>query len=278
MKSQEEKAEEFRALHHAKHILVLPNCWDVPSARVFEEAGFPAVATSSAALMASLGYPDGEIISKVELVSAVKKIAKSLSVPLSVDLVAGFGETAREVVVSVSSIIEAGAVGVNIEDFFHETKTLRPMETQAEKITAIKELGQAIHIPIVINARTDALRYATGDMEAKLDEAIRRATVYRDAGADCVYPLGLTDPQSISKFVRALSFPVNVMVRPGLPPISELERLGVARVSLGPTASYATMGLLKRIATELLEKGTYENLLKGTITIEELQKLALPKT
>ena len=278
MESQEEKAEEFRALHHAKHILVLPNCWDVPSARVFEEAGFPAVATSSAALMASLGYPDGEIISKVELVSAVKKIAKSLSVPLSVDLVAGFGETAREVVVSVSSIIEAGAVGVNIEDFFHETKTLRPMETQAEKITAIKELGQAIHIPIVINARTDALRYATGDMEAKLDEAIRRATVYRDAGADCVYPLGLTDPQSISKFVRALSFPVNVMVRPGLPPISELERLGVARVSLGPTASYATMGLLKRIATELLEKGTYENLLKGTITIEELQKLALPKT
>jgi 2-methylisocitrate lyase-like PEP mutase family enzyme len=245
---------------------------------VFEEAGFPAVATSSAALMASLGYPDGEIISKVELVSAVKKIAKSLSVPLSVDLVAGFGETAREVAVSVSGIIEAGAVGVNIEDFFHETKTLRPMETQAEKITAIKELGQAIHMPIVINARTDALRYAAGDMEAKLDEAIRRATVYRDAGADCVYPLGLTDPPSISKFVRALSFPVNVMVRPGLPPISELERLGVARVSLGPTASYATMGLLKRIATELLEKGTYENLLKGAITIEELQKLALPKT
>lgn len=277
MKSRKEKAEEFRALHHAKRILVLPNCWDVPSARVFEEAGFPAVATSSAGLMVSLGYPDGEIISKVELVSAVKRIARSLSVPLSVDLVAGFGETPQEVAASVSSIIEAGAVGVNIEDFFHETKTLRAVEAQAEKLRAIKELGEAIDVPMVINARTDALRYATGDEKSKLDEAIRRATVYRDAGADCVYPMGLTDPSSISKFVRALSFPVNVMVRPGLPPIGELERLGVARVSLGPTASYAAMGLLKRIARELLEKGTYENLLEGAITFEELNRLALPK-
>jgi 2-methylisocitrate lyase-like PEP mutase family enzyme len=214
MKRQKEKAEEFRALHHAKRILVLPNCWDVPSARVFEEAGFPAVATSNAGLLASLGYPDGEIISKVELVSAVKRIARSLSVPLSVDLVAGFGETPQEVAASASSIIEAGAVGVNIEDFFHETKTLRAVESQAEKLRAIKELGEAIDVPLVINARTDALRYATGDEKANLNETIRRATVYRDAGADCVYPMGLTDPSSISKFVRALSFPVNVMVRP----------------------------------------------------------------
>lgn len=277
MKSQRQKAEEFRALHHGDHILVLPNCWDVPSARVFEDAGFPAVATSSAGLMVSLGYPDGEVIGKGELLSVVAKIAKTLSVPLSADVVAGFGETPKEVASTIRSIIEAGAVGINIEDFVHATKKLIPMEAQAEKLRAIKQLSQSMGVPLVINARTDALRYDPGDEVAKLEEAIRRAKAYRDVGADCVYPMGLTDAMSISKFVKALSFPVNVMVRPGLPSVRELERLGVARVSLGPTASYAAMGLLKRIAKELLEKGTYQTLLEGAITIDELNRLALPK-
>ncbi|MBI2649023.1 MAG: isocitrate lyase/phosphoenolpyruvate mutase family protein [Thaumarchaeota archaeon] len=277
MKSQRQKAEEFRALHHGDHILVLPNCWDVPSARVFEDAGFPAVATSSAGLMVSLGYPDGEVIGKGELLSVVAKIAKALSVPLSADVVAGFGETPKEVASTIRSIIEAGAVGINIEDFVHATKKLIPMEAQAEKLRAIKQLSQSMGVPLVINARTDALRYDPGDEVAKLEEAIRRAKAYRDVGADCVYPMGLTDAMSISKFVKALSFPVNVMVRPGLPSVRELERLGVARVSLGPTASYAAMGLLKRIAKELLEKGTYQTLLEGAITIDELNRLALPK-
>ncbi|MBI3115767.1 MAG: isocitrate lyase/phosphoenolpyruvate mutase family protein [Thaumarchaeota archaeon] len=277
MKSQRQKAEEFRALHHGDHILVLPNCWDVPSARVFEDAGFPAVATSSAGLMVSLGYPDGEVIGKGELLSVVAKIAKALSVPLSADVVAGFGETPKEVASTIRSIIEAGAVGINIEDFVHATKKLIPMEAQVEKLRAIKQLSQSMGVPLVINARTDALRYDPGDEVAKLEEAIRRAKAYRDVGADCVYPMGLTDAMSISKFVKALSFPVNVMVRPGLPSVRELERLGVARVSLGPTASYAAMGLLKRIAKELLEKGTYQTLLEGAITIDELNRLALPK-
>lgn len=277
MKSQRQKAEEFRALHHGDHILVLPNCWDVPSARVFEDAGFPAVATSSAGLMVSLGYPDGEMIGKGELLSVVAKIAKALSVPLSADVVAGFGETPKEVASTIRSIIEAGAVGINIEDFVHATKKLIPMEAQVEKLRAIKQLSQSMGVPLVINARTDALRYDPGDEVAKLEEAIRRAKAYRDVGADCVYPMGLTDAMSISKFVKALSFPVNVMVRPGLPSVRELERLGVARVSLGPTASYAAMGLLKRIAKELLEKGTYQTLLEGAITIDELNRLALPK-
>ncbi len=277
MKSQRQKADEFRALHHGDHILALPNCWDVPSARVFEDAGFPAVATSSAGLMVSLGYPDGEVIGKGELISAVGKIAKALSVPLSADVVAGFGETPEDVGLTIRSIIEAGAVGINIEDFVHATKKLIPMEAQVEKVKAIKQLGQLMGVPLVINARTDALRYYPSDEVAKLEEAVRRAKAYRDAGADCVYPMGLTDAMSISKFVKALNFPVNVMVRPGLPSVRELERLGVARVSMGPTASYAAMGLLKRIAKELLERGTYQTLLDGAITIDELNRLALPK-
>ncbi len=277
LKSQKEKAEDFRALHHGKRILILPNGWDVPSARLFEDAGFPAIATSSAGMLVSLGYPDGEVIGRTEFVSAVGRIARVLSVPLSADVVAGFGKTTKEVLVTVKAILKTGAVGINIEDFTHATKKLYPIERQVENVKAIRKLGETTGIPLVINARTDALRFAEGDEGARLREAVRRATAYRDAGADCVYPMGLVDADSITNFVKALDFPINVMVRKSLPPISELQRLGVARVSFGPSPSYAAMGLLKRAAKEVLEKGTYENLIEGAITFDELNALAVPR-
>ena len=274
MRSQKDKAEDFRGLHHGKRILILPNAWDVPSARVFENEGFPAVATSSAGLMVSLGYRDGEVIGRNEFVSAVERIAKVLSVPLSVDIVAGFGKTTEEVVATVKAILRAGGIGINIEDFAHLTKKLFPAERQVENVKAIRRLGDTVGVPLVINARTDALRFASGDDEAKFDEAVRRAIAYRDAGADCVYPMGLTKAVSIKRFVKELDFPINVMVRKGLPAVNELERLGVARVSFGPSASYAAMGLLKRASKEALEKGTYENLVEGAIAFDELNSLA----
>src|SRR5467141_457102 len=277
MRSQKDKARDFRELHHGKRILILPNAWDVPSARVFENEGFPAVATSSAGLMVSLGYPDGEVMGRDEFVSAVERIARILAVPLSVDIVAGFGKTTKEVLTTVKAVLKAGGIGVNIEDFVHTTKKLYPVDRQVENVKAIRKLGNTVRVPVVINARTDALRFGTGDEEAKFAEAVRRAIAYRDAGADCVYPMGLTEVDSIRRFVRELDFPINVMVRKGLPPVSELERLGVARVSFGPSASYAAMGLLKRAAKEVLEKGTYEGLVDGAISFEELNSLALPK-
>jgi 2-methylisocitrate lyase-like PEP mutase family enzyme len=277
LKSQKEKAEDFRALHHGKRILILPNGWDVPSARVFEDAGFPAVATSSAGMLVSLGYPDGEVISRDEFVSAVGRIAKVLSVPLSADIVAGFGKTTKEVLVTVKAIMKTGAVGINIEDFAHATKKLYPIERQVENIKAMRKLGETMRIPLVINARTDTLRFGEGDEQARFKEAVRRAIAYRDAGADCVYPMGLVDVTSIATFVKALDFPINVMVRKGLPPISELERLGVARVSFGPSPSYSAMGLLKRAAKEVIVQGTYENLVEGAITFDELNALAVPR-
>ena len=277
LKSQKEKAEDFRALHHGRRILILPNGWDVPSARLFEDAGFPAIATSSAGMLVSLGYPDGEVIGRTEFVSAVGRIARVLSVPLSADVVAGFGKTTKEVLVTVKAILKTGAVGINIEDFTHATRKLYPIERQVENVKAIRKLGETTGIPLVINARTDALRFAEGDEGARLKEAVRRATAYRDAGADCVYPMGLVDADSITNFVKALDFPINVMVRKSLPPISELQRLGIARVSFGPSPSYAAMGLLKRAAKEVLEKGTYENLIEGAITFDELNALAVPR-
>jgi 2-methylisocitrate lyase-like PEP mutase family enzyme len=277
LRSQKDKAQDFRELHHGKKILILPNAWDVPSARVFENEGFPAVATSSAGLTVSLGYPDGEVIGRAEFVSAVRRIAKALSVPLSVDIVAGFGKTTREVLTTVKAVLKVGGIGINIEDFAHATKRLFPTERQVENVKAIRRLGDTVGVPLVINARTDALRFGTGDDEAKFEEAIRRAIAYRDAGADCVYPMGMIEAASISRFVKELDFPINVMVRKGLPPISELERLGVARVSFGPSASYAAMGLLKRAAKEVLEQGTYRNLVEGAINFDELNSLAARK-
>jgi len=277
MKSQAEKAEEFRALHDRKRTLVLPNAWDVASARLFEEEGFSAVATSSAGLMVSLGYQDGEEIGIDELASAVGRIAKVLEVPLSADMVGGFGSTPSDVAKAVGKVISCGAVGVNIEDFAHTTKALVPLEDQLSRLRALKDLQKTCGVPFVINARTDAFRFAPGEQDARLNEAIRRGTAYRDAGADCVYPMGLVDAGSIAAYVEALDFPINVMVRKGLPPVAELQRLGVARLSFGPSASYAAMGLLRRASREVLEKGTYESLTEGAITFDELNSLAAPK-
>ena len=277
MTSQVEKAEAFRRLHDRKDVLILPNAWDVPSARVFEDEGFAAVATSSAGMLVSLGYPDGEGIPNREFVSAVARIAKVLMVPLSADVVGGFGDSPEGVVKSVKAVIEAGAVGINIEDFVHSAKTLLPVEKQAARLRALVRLRDRGKVRFVINARTDALRFAAGDGEAKLGEAIARAQAYRDLGADCVYPMGLTDSVSISRFVKALDFPTNVMVRKGLPSVSELGRLGVARVSFGPSASYAAMGLLRRASREVRESGTYVSLTEGAISFDELNSLAVPR-
>lgn len=275
--SQSEKAEALRRLHDRREVLVLPNAWDVPSARVFEDEGFPAVATSSAGMMVSLGYPDGQEILMKEFLSAMKRIASVLSVPLSADVVAGFGNTPDRIAKSVRAFVAAGAVGINIEDFAHSAKKLLPLEKQLARLHALVRLRDSLKVHFVINARTDAFRLASGDEDARLEEAIRRAKEFRDLGADCVYPMGLTDAASISKFSKALDFPFNVMVRKGLPPVPELKRLGVARVSFGPSASYAAMGLLRRASREVREQGTYGALVEGAITFDELNSLALPK-
>jgi 2-methylisocitrate lyase-like PEP mutase family enzyme len=271
------RAETFRKLHSRRDVLALPNAWDVPSARVFEDEGFPAVATSSAGMLVSLGYPDGEGIPREEFLAAVARMAKVLSVPLSVDVVGGFGDTPEEVAKSVKGVIDAGAVGINIEDFVHADKKLLPAEKQLARLKALIKLRDDGKVRFVINARTDALRFGAGDDESRLGEAISRAKAYRDAGADCVYPMGLVDAPSISRFIEAVDHATNVMVRKGLPPIPELKRLGVARVSFGPSASYAAMGLLKRASREVKESGTYGSLLDGAISFDELNALAVAK-
>jgi 2-methylisocitrate lyase-like PEP mutase family enzyme len=278
VKSPKEKAQLFRSLHHGDHILVLPNAWDVPSARVFENAGFPAIATSSAALAVSLGQPDGEKLEKQELFSAIRRIVNAVALPVSADIESGFGASLAQLTETIRGVIKAGAVGVNIEDIADfEAKSLVPLEKQVDRIKVVRNASESLGIPLVVNARTDAFRFGLGDEKAKLEQAISRSIAYADAGADCLYPMGLTDKETISTFVSALGKPVNVMARRGAPTIPELERIGVARLSLGPGPMYATMGLLQRIARELKEKRTYELMLEGAIGFDELNALARPR-
>ncbi len=278
MTTQAEKAEAFRALHRGPHPLVLPNAWDVPSARIFEDAGFPAVATSSAGLMVSRGYADGEEMPRRELVEVVGRIAARLSIPLSADVVAGYGATPKEVAGTVRLVLRVGAIGINLEDGSHASRNLTAVPTQVEKIRAVRGVAKRSGVPLVINARTDALNYAAGEPPARLREAIDRLVAYRDAGADCLYPMGLSEASAIGTLVRAVDFPVNVMVRRGLPSVPELERLGVRRISFGPAASYAALGLLKRASEEIRRQGTYTSLVEGAISFDELNALAVARS
>ena len=267
-------AERFRELHHAAHILILPNVWDVVSARVFEDAGFPAIATSSAALSASLGYPDGEQVGKEELFAAVARISRTLTVPLSVDLESGFATSTSELAETVQRTIEAGAVGVNLEDIAdHEKKTLRPLDEQVERLRVARRAADELRVPLVVNARSDASRYAPGNEADRFQELLRRERAYETAGADCLYPMGLAEREAIARFVKSVTAPVNVMARRGLPKIAELESIGVHRLSLGPGPVYATTALLRKIARELASNGSYESMLADSVTYEELNDL-----
>jgi len=251
-------------------MLILPNAWDAATARLFEDEGFKAVATTSAGMMVSLGYEDGEYISKDEFISAIARIAEAVTVPLSVDLVSGFGDNEKQVVNMVKEVADKGVIGINIEDFEHASKKLLSVEKQVNKIKAIKRSG----IDIFVNARTDALRFAAGTEEDKFKEALARGEAYKNAGADCIYNMGLVDKEKIASYVDKIDFPINVMLRKGIPSINDLEELKVARLSFGPSAIYATMGLLKKASRQILNDRRFEILLEDAISYEELNSLA----
>lgn len=270
-------AVKFRSLHKFGTFFVLPNAYDVPSARVFEEVGFQSVATSSAGMLISLGYPDGESMPKEEFLAVVRRMSNALSIPLSVDLVSGFGKSTNEVDDMVLEVLKAGAVGINIEDMDHGRNRLFEIRSQADKIRSIREMGDSTGIPLVINARTDAIAHGSGDFASNFADALERSERFIEAGADCVYPMGLTGHDHVKEFVKEVKFPVNVMVRKGLPSIKDLKQIGVTRLSFGPGSSYATLGLLNRIGRNILENEDFGDLLDDTIDFQKLNSLAVKK-
>jgi 2-methylisocitrate lyase-like PEP mutase family enzyme len=225
------RAEALRALHHAAEMLVLPNAWDVTSAAIVADAGFPASATASNAIAAVLGHPDGEGAPWEEMFAAAGRIARAVSVPVTVDAEAGYGLRPAEL---VARLLEHGAVGCNLEDTDHRAGGLVDADAQAERLAAVRAAADGCGVPIVINARVDVFLPAAGVPEPdRVAEAVRRGRRYLDAGADCVYPIGMGEERVVAAVVGELPGPVNGNAGGALD-LPTLRRLGVARVSYGP--------------------------------------------
>jgi 2-methylisocitrate lyase-like PEP mutase family enzyme len=260
-------------MHRGEKILRLPNAWDVASARVFEDAGFAAIATTSAGVAFSLGYPDGQKITREEMLARVGRIAKAVKVPVTADVESGYGNRPEDAGCTAREVIEAGAVGMNLEDVSDDgAQPLADVSLQLEKIRAVKEAALKVGVVLVLNARTDVYLKQVGAPESRYDEMVRRVVAYRDAGADCVFVPGLYDAEIIGRLVGDVKCPVNILGGPGSPTVPELEKLGVARVSVGSSPMRATLGLVKRIGEELRSSGTYATL-EGGIAYGDVNKM-----
>jgi len=239
-----ERATQLRALHHAAEPLILPNAWDAASARLVQEAGFPAVATTSSGVAAALGFADGEQTPVDEVFAAVWRIGRGLDVPLTADLEAGYGLAPGEL---VERMLEAGAVGCNLEDTDHRGgKVLRPAEAQASWLAEVKAAGRAAGVDVVVNARVDVFIRSHAETSQEIEEAVRRAALYLAAGADCVYPILVHQEATVAALVAAIPAPVNVFAVPDLPPVRRLAELGVRRVSYAGRLQHAAMSDVQR--------------------------------
>jgi 2-methylisocitrate lyase-like PEP mutase family enzyme len=272
--TQRAKAEAFRAMHDRSRILVLPNAWDAMSARVIEDAGARAIATTSAGVAFSVGYPDGEAIPRDEMIAAIARIVRVVTIPVTADIESGFARDTRELAETVRRVIDAGAVGINLEDQVHDgTPRLYDLDQAVDRVRAARETADSAGVPIVINARTDVYLLGIGEPEARFEHAIRRANAYRKAGADCLFLPAVTRRADIEQIVPALEGPLNLLAFPGIPTIPELERLGVARLSVGTRLTLNAMSALKKTTGELLSTGTYESMLVGDITFADANRL-----
>jgi 2-methylisocitrate lyase-like PEP mutase family enzyme len=272
--SQRRKADAFRKLHDRSRILVLPNAWDVISARIFEEAGFPAVATSSAAVAWTLGYPDGEKIRREEMAEVVRRIAGALVVPVTADMEAGYGPQPADTAATVRAVLDAGGVGLNLEDAIHGSqRALLDFTLSVERIRAARAAADSAGVPIVINARTDVYLLGIGAEGERFEHAVRRANAYREAGADCLFVPGVRDAKTIGELVRAINGPINVLAGPGSPSVAELEQLGVARVTMGGGSMRATLTLVRRIAAKLRDAGVFTSFTRDTMSYDEVHRL-----
>jgi 2-methylisocitrate lyase-like PEP mutase family enzyme len=272
---QSAQAERFRQLHQkGSPLLVLPNAWDAPSARIFAELGFPAVATTSSGVATALGYPDGERISRDQLIDVVRRISRVVSCPVSVDIESGYGSSIPAIQETLQLVVEAGGVGVNIEDSRPASQPeLVDPSYQVDLIASLRQTATSLGIPVVINARTDVFLLEEGEPEQRVEHAIERAVAYLEAGADCVYPIGVLPRQWIADLAAAVPGPINILAGAIAPPLPELAELGVARVSFGGGLMRAALGHARAAARELLEQGTYARLGHEALSGEEFETL-----
>jgi 2-methylisocitrate lyase-like PEP mutase family enzyme len=274
---QRQLAEDFRRAHRGP-LLLLPNAWDAMSARQFEAAGFGAIATTSGGVAWALGFADGEKAPWPEVVAAHARMVRAVRVPVTADIEAGYGDTPNEVARSVREILGTGVAGFNLEDGTpRPDMPVRPIDDAVARIRAAREAATAAGVPAVINARVDLYLKNVGDPASRFDEAVRRGKAYLAAGADCIYPFGLADMDTIARLVKALdNAPVNIVARAGSAVVAELERIGVKRVSIAAGATLAVMSLIKQIGERLHASGTFDAL-EHSMNRPEAQDLFAPR-
>ena len=259
-------ARRFRELHQ-EGLLVLPNAWDAGSARLIESVGAKAIATTSAGVAWSHGYADGDLLPVRLLVATVADIARVAGVPLTVDMEGGYSSDPAAVGEAVAAVIDAGAVGINIEDGTGDPDLL------CAKIEQAKRAGVRLGVDLFVNARADVYLRNLAPADRRLDETLARAERYRAAGADGIFVPGVTDASEIRAIASAVRLPLNVLARPGLPPASELEALGVRRLSAGSWIAAATFAGTALRASEFLRAGASEPLAKGAMPYAEINAL-----
>jgi len=267
-------AEKFQQLHLSNKMFILPNAWDVGSAVIYEKHNFPAVGTTSAGFAYSLGYPDGQKIDFKLIVQLVKNISKRISIPLTVDIELGYADTIDGVVENVTKIIEAGAVGINIEDGYPGLiPRLENLELQIEKIQAISKLKEELGIPFVINARTCVFFIKAGKENERLSVAIERGNSFRKAGADCIFIAGPVAGSDIKSLIGNISAPINILATPMTNNLKDLEQLGVRRLSLGSAPVRAIYSNLIEISNQIQDEGKTERLLEHNFSYDVANKL-----
>jgi 2-methylisocitrate lyase-like PEP mutase family enzyme len=244
------KCEAFRRLHAAGTLLVLPNAWDAGSARIIEECGATAIATSSAGMAWAHGYPDGNALPRHVVVGAVGEIARVVHVPLTVDVEGGYADDPEAAADVVAAVIDAGAVGINLEDGSGEPDLL------CAKIAAVKRVAARAGVDLFVNARTDVFLRRLVPAERAVETTIARAARYRDAGCDGVFVPLIAAPADVRTVAAAVApLPLNVLAIPGLPAAAELRTLGVRRLSAGAGIAGGALARARRLATDFLRDG-----------------------
>jgi 2-methylisocitrate lyase-like PEP mutase family enzyme len=252
------QAQAFHDLHR-EGLLILPNAWDAGSARIVEHAGAKAVATSSAAVAWAHGYPDGEAIPPEVLIVTIRETARVVSIPVTADIEAGYTQDPQAAADFAGRVIDAGAVGVNIEDGQASPDLL------CAKIGRVRDAAAKSGVELWVNARVDVYLHKLAEGQAAYDETVRRARLYREAGANSIFAPGAVDETTIANLVREVGLPLNVLAWPGLPDAARLEELGVRRLSAGAGLAKASLGHTWELATAFLREGRSEPFFAGAL-------------
>lgn len=265
-------AEKFHHLHHATNTLILANAWDCASAKLFEEVGFPAIATTSSGISFSCGYQDGEHIPPALMLEVINRITRVVNIPVTADIEGGYTQgDAPSFSTFINDLLEAGAVGINLEDSHSSSRLLNEINVQQELIRTAKEAGKRKGINLFVNARTDALMLGTGDLQSQIQICIERAKAFEEAGADGIFIPFAKEMKTISTLKKGISLPLNILIEDGLD-IATLKGLKVNRLSTGSKPILATMSLLKKIATDLQTSNQWDTLHTIDTTYAEMNK------